>query len=194
MKLMFISTPGKEEEELTDEEDVNDYGYFYRKTNFSIKIHGNLIVYVGKQFTVLSGKYKEHPYFRNKKDNSFLEKGKIAHIVSHMDDPSVLWFAFYDCEKHRRSPSCAEDWHYARCEDFITSKIKLIKWDVSTLVGAQLVGRKVCMYFKQPYKRYYDGKVIKYSRDNKKKPYLVLFEDNDTQSFNETTIIRSLRI
>lgn len=191
---MDISTPGKDEEELTDEEDVNQYGYFHRKTNFAIKKHGNLIVYVGKQFTVLPGKYKEHPYFRSKKDNSVLEKGKIAYIVSHIDDTSLLWFAFYDCEKYRRPPSHAEDWHYARCEDFITSKIKLIKWDVSALVGAQLVGRTVCMYFKKPYQRYYNGKVVKYSRDNKKEPYLVLFEDNDTQSFNETTIIRSLRV
>lgn len=183
---------GQEEEETTDAEDLNDLGFFRRKTQFGIRNHGNVIVYVGKQFTVHQGKHKDHPYFKNKKDNKSLVTGKIAHIVSHIDEPSILWFAFYDCERHRRQPQCPDDWHYAKCEDFISSKLKLIKWDTSALVGTQLVGRTVCVYFGS-HARYYNGKVTHFSKENKKKPYEVLFEDGEVHSFSETKIIQCMR-
>lgn len=140
------------------------------------------MVYVGKQFTVLQGKYKDHPYFKSKRDNTSLVNGKIAHIVSHSDTPSTLWFAFYDSDKHRRLPLCADDWFYAKCEDFISSKLKLIKWDTLALAGTQLIGRKVCIYFGS-HARYYSGKITKFSKENKKKPYEVLFEDGESHSF-----------
>lgn len=190
--LVFENNLGIQREELTDEEDVNECGYFRRKTSFGIKIHGNVVVYVGKTFKT-EEKQKEHPYFRSKADNSILSEGKIEHIVSHRDDPTNLWFSFYDCQKFRRPPTSADDWHYARCEDFLAKKLKLISWKTQALLGEELVGRKVCIYFGGKYKRFYKGKIVKYTRGNKE-PYDVLFEDNEIHSFNQVKILQCLRI
>ena len=149
-------------------------------------------MYVGKSFTVLPGKGKDHPYFQRQQED-YIVHGVIDHIVAHKEDHSTLWFAFYDTDKHRRPPTVLEEWHYARCEDFIGSKAKLIKWDVTAVDGKQLVSRKVCVYFKS-HSRYYKGKIINYRKENKKKPYEVLFEDNEIHAFSESVIVPCIRV
>lgn len=93
-----------------------------------------------------------------------------------------------------RPPSSFREWHYAKCEDFVGSKNKMIKWDPpSTLNAEALVGRDVCMYFGSHH-MYYRGKIEQYVKTEKKKPYRVLFEDGEIHSFSEKKILECLRI
>ena len=115
--------------------------------------------------------------------------GKIDHIVAHKDDHSTLWFAFYNANK-RRAP---QSFNYAKCEDFIGSKMKMIKCENKELVGQLLVGRRVCVFFVK-FQQYYKGKISKYDKENSKAPYEVVFDDGDVFNYSEVKIVQSMRI
>ena len=195
-----MSTSGQEQEDCTDMEDCNSKGFYIKKRNFGLPKYGNCAVYVTKSFTALEGKYKQHDYFRKNGHSlsasvgtsSYLSKGRIAHIVSTIDEPETLWFAFYDVDQHRRPPSSPEEWHYAKCVDFISSKMKMIKWDNNILIGQGLLHRTVSVYFGST-DRYYVGTVTNYEKE-KKKPYEVTFEDGEKHSFSEKNILETLRV
>ena len=159
-----------------------------------------MAVFAGKTFTVLQGKYQHHEYFKRNSDTNssqineadFLKTGRIHHIVVTIADPYELYFAFYDPTLHRRPPAAMKEWHYAKCKDFIGSKNKMIQWDSNTLVGEALIGKDVCMYFKN--RLFYTGTVEQFTRAEKETPYTVLFKDGERHKYSEKTIVECLRI
>jgi len=159
-----------------------------------------MALFTGKTFTVVPGKYQHHTYFKRNSDTSssqindtdFIKKGRIHHIVGNKAEPNELYFAFYDPTQHRRPPAAMKEWHYAKCKDFISSKNKMIQWDSNTLVGEALIGKDVCMYFKN--RLFYKGTVEQFTRAEKETPYTVLFKDGERHKYSEKTIVECLRI
>jgi hypothetical protein len=184
----------------TDWEDVDEEGFVKKRAKFAVNKYGNSALYIGLEFHVMPS-FKKYANFIFP-CGRIMERGKIASVVakkvihgeSSSSSDEVLFFTYYDLDKHRHPPPTgSSEWKYAKCEEFLTTnaKKKMVKWAVGQDVkGDRLIGRRVCIEWYND--KFYRGTITKYKPSNNS--YQVSFDDGDEKEFKENKILSSLRV
>lgn len=196
----FALLSGLDNDDETDWDETDSKGFVRKRSDFNVPKYGNAAIYIGQEFKVMEA-FKKHANFVFP-DGKIMERGKIASVLAKKIDrgetssssDEVLYFTYYDLDKHRHPPPTgSSDWKYVKCEDFLTINVKkkMVKWTADKdVTGVRLIGRRVCIQWSND--KFYRGTITNYKSSNNS--YQVSFDDGDEKEYKENKIFNSLRV